>query len=392
MTTSSALASQVLPVSILTGPSTRDLLRDIVASDPNCRFGLLASASEKSDIASGLLVEELAETSSPGGYDPAQIGAQIAAFAEKATVDHLIIECDARTHPISFASLFVPPNGEGPSLSQLTRLSSIVLSIDSDTLLNSLVHGNHASGLTSPCILADQIEVASLVVVMGDSSDADLTLSRAIISAINPRVRIVQRPPKTIPAKLLDAAVSFDFTAATEGAGWRKMIDEAASDRSNGQKGTVTTFAYLARRPFHPEKLWNLLAIGFPGVFRAKGYFWLATRMNVVGGLNIAGSESHYAPAGEWWAALRHRDGSSEIPRRFKKVWMEPFGDRRQAIAFLGIEVDRADLNAHLNACLLNDPEMAAGELGWATLPDPFPAWSTHTHDHVCEDHDCCHH
>ena len=77
-------------------------------------------------------------------------------------------------------------------------------------------------------------------------------------------------------------------------------------------------------------------------MFRAKGFFWLATRMDIVGGLNIAGSECHYSPAGQWWAANDHEEhsGHAEIPDRLKKEWAEPFGDRRQAIAFMGIDLD----------------------------------------------------
>jgi disulfide bond formation protein DsbB len=69
--------------------------------------------------------------------------------------------------------------------------------------------------------------------------------------------------------------------------------------------------------------------------------FWLATRLDIVGGLNIAGQECHYSPAGQCWPA--HSCGNyfedTEIPGRLKKEWLEPFGDRRQAIAFMGIDV-----------------------------------------------------
>ena len=398
MTANSALASQVVPVSILTGPSIRGLLQDIVTSDPESRFGFLASANSKDDagagnqtLPDGLVVETLVEAGEQGAYDPTQVSAQIAAFAENTKVNHLIVECDSRTHPIAFASLFLPQE-EKQGLSEIARLSSIVLSIDSEALLRSLVEGEHVPGLTSPCILADQIEVTNLVVLGGDAAGDDFALAQAIVSAINPRVRIISKSSKTGSEKLLDTAISFDFEAATEGAGWRKVIEEGPGAGANDNK--VTTFAYRARQPFHPERLWSLLQSPLPGILRAKGYFWLATRMNLVGGLNIAGSECHYSPAGEWWAAVAHKDGSEhlEIPDRFKKVWKEPFGDRRQAIAFIGIDVDPSDLNARLDACLLNDSEMTAGESSWPTLPDPFPAWSTHMHDHECDDHDCCHH
>jgi G3E family GTPase len=160
-----------------------------------------------------------------------------------------------------------------------------------------------------------------------------------------------------------------------------------------GDEG-VTTFVYRARRPFHPDKFWNLLQSPFPGVFRAKGFFWLATRMSVVGGLNIAGAECHHSPAGQWWAATeRHHKGDrAEIPDRLKHEWEEPFGDRRQAIAFMGIDLDSTGLSAQLDACLLDQSEMRSDEGSWATLSDPFPAWAAKVHDHECGDPDCCHH
>ena len=111
------------------------------------------------------------------------------------------------------------------------------------------------------------------------------------------------------------------------------------------------------------REFWNLIQKPFPGVFRAKGFFWLAPRMSVVGGLNIAGSECHYSPAGQWWAAHDHADASEhgEIPDRIKQEWVEPFGDRRQAIAFMGIDMNSAELSAQLDACLLSASEMNSG-------------------------------
>jgi G3E family GTPase len=337
------------------------------------------------------MVEELLTTSA-GAYDPLRIRAQISALAEKALVDHLIIECDSRTHPIAFASLFLPDGGDGQRFSEIARLSSILLAIDPETLLSSIVHGSRAPGVTSACILADQMECADVIVLDGEPGDRDRMLACAVASALNPRGRIVQKFRAAKPSKLLDADVSFDFEAAFAGAGWRKLMEEEP-DARHGDQG-VTTFVYRARRPFHPEKFWDLIQSPFPGVFRAKGFFWLATRMSMVGGLNIAGWECHHSPAGQWWAANAggSHSGHAVIPDRLKKEWVEPFGDRRQAIAFMGIDVNSIDLSARLDDCLLTESEMTSGESSWAMLPDPFPAWTANKHDHECEEHDCCHH
>jgi G3E family GTPase len=392
MTAGTSATSRLLPVSILAGPSARALVHGVVFHDVKCRFGLLASSNFDAQVThDNLMVEQLLAVNG-AGYDPERIKAQIAAIAENALVDHLIIECDSKTHPIAFASLFLPDSGDGQRFSEIARLSSILLAVDSETLLSSIVHGDRAPRVTSPCILADQIECADVVVLTGQPTDRDFMLARAVASALNPRGRILQRSDETTAPKLLDPGISFDFEAAFAGAGWRKLMEEKPGAR-RGDQG-VTTFVYRARRPLHPEKFWNLIQSPFPGVFRAKGFFWLATRMSIVGGLNIAGWECHYSPAGQWWAAnarANHSDYTA-IPDRLKKEWAEPFGDRRQAIAFMGIDVNFADLSARLDACLLNESEMTSGERSWAMLPDPFPAWVVKTHGHECEEHDCCHH
>jgi G3E family GTPase len=392
MTAETPATSQLLPVSILAGPSWRALLQEVASHDTKSRFGLLASSTVDSQTALDQFFVEPLATTGGGGYDPGQIKAQISAIAAKALVDHLIIECDPKTHPIALASLFLPDGETDQRFSKVARLNSIALGIDSETLLNSLVHSNHAPGVASPCILADQIECAAVVVLTGDLAERDSRQARAVVSALNPRGRVVKQSRGAIAEQLLNTGSWFDFEAAFAGAGWRMRMDEAPGAHQ-GTAGVVT-FVYRARRPFHPGKFWNLIQSPFAGVFRAKGFFWLATRMSIVGGLNIAGRECHHSPAGKWWAASAGGNAcdSVEIPDRFKKEWSEPFGDRRQAIAFMGIDMDCTDLSARLDACLLSDFEMESGAHSWEALPDPFPAWCANTHDHECDDHDCCHH
>ncbi|HEV2841119.1 MAG TPA: GTP-binding protein [Chthoniobacterales bacterium] len=368
-------------------------MQEVISGDTKCRFGLLASSNVNSETSHDQLRVEQLIAADGGGYDPGRIRAQISAIAESASVDHLIIECDSKTHPIAFASLFLPDDGDGQRFSQIARLSSILLAVDADALVSSIVQGERVPGVTSPSILADQIECADVVVLSGEPSSRSFLLAQAVTLALNPRARIVQRTAlEKIEPKMLDPRASFDFEAAFTGAGWRMLMDAEPGIQRGDQD--VTAFVYRARRPFHPAKFWNLIQGPLPGVFRAKGFFWIATRMGIVGGLNIAGSECHYSPAGQWWAANAHENhsGHGEVPDRLKKEWAEPYGDRRQAVALMGIDLDFADLSEHLNACLLNDSEMNSGEHGWATLSDPFPAWSAKAHDHECEDHDCCHH
>jgi G3E family GTPase len=363
--------ARILLVSIVAGPATGALLQQIGAIKEKRRLILPAGAI------------------SPEGQHALE---QISAIAEQGTADHLIIECDLQTPVMAYASLFV-----SPSLTELARLTATVLAVRPSDLFDSLIRRNRLAELGSPCFLAEQLEFVNNIVLDGGKDDPDLKLARTIAITLNPRAQVSHLSPETVERQLSGAeSTSFDFSAALDGAGWCRLLD--ADELRHGGENSIASFAYRARRPFHPERFWKLLQGGLPGIFRAKGFFWLATRMDLVGGLNLAGSELHCAAAGQWWAARDEHTRQHEMLERTRKEWEEPFGDRRQAIAFMGLDFDPDAFQTQLDGCLLTDSEMSAGSETWATLTDPFPSWTVHSHTHECDHdhesdgHNCCHH
>jgi G3E family GTPase len=331
------------------------------------------------------------------GANPDRIIEQITTFAQDDETDHLIIQCEADRPIMAYASLFADPSG---ALASLCRLTTAAFAIESGTFLDSLL--NRKATSASPCFLAEQLEFVTDVLFDGAADDPDLFLARAIAQTLNPRARIVLLTESAMTAFGDRAAAPFDFEKALEGADWRKMLDEKTSTTSGD--GEVIAFGYRARRPFHPERLWTLLQTRLTGLFRAKGFFWLATRMDEVGGLNLAGTEIQCASAGHWWAARDAQSRERDMPERTRQEWREPFGDRRQSFAVMAHGVGRDALRHQFDGCLLTDEEMAGGPESWRNLPDPFPSWPahghTHQHDHECDhdhdhgshEHDCCGH
>lgn len=135
---------------------------------------------------------------------------------------------------------------------------------------------------------------------------------------------------------------------------------------------------FTARRPFHPQRFHDLCFGDWPDIWRVKGFFWLATRMEIVGGFSLTNTSCSSGPGGHWWASVsrEHWPKDKELLARIEASWREPYGDRRQELVLLGEPAALDDITLRLNECLLTDSEIEQGAQAWQELPDPFPSWT----------------
>eukprot|EP00878_Enallax_costatus_P021641 GHUV01022926.1.p2 GENE.GHUV01022926.1~~GHUV01022926.1.p2 ORF type:complete len:137 (+),score=30.59 GHUV01022926.1:901-1311(+) len=111
----------------------------------------------------------------------------------------------------------------------------------------------------------------------------------------------------------------------------------------------------------------------WPGVLRSKGFFWLATRHDVMGLWQSAGGAWQGEPSALWVAA--DQDPITAAAPEDVPYWHPVWGDRCQELVWIGVDMDEAGIHCMLDACLLSDAEMSLGPEGWAALDDPLPPW-----------------
>ena len=227
-------------------------------------------------------------------------------------------------------------------------------------------------------LLTDQIEFADVVVLnkVGLATPEQRDAARKIIRSLNTDAEIIETDySKVLTGKILDTGL-FDFEKAHEHPMWAKELYGFAGHVPETEEYGISSFTYRARAPFDPQKIHDLLTGTLPGVIRAKGHFWLASRPGWVAEFSLAGALSSIAPLGTWWASVPadRRPGHPQARDYLQKHWQEPFGDRRQELVFIGAGIDRAWLKRQLDACLM--PEITAETLPrYAEMADPFPAW-----------------
>ena len=116
----------------------------------------------------------------------------------------------------------------------------------------------------------------------------------------------------------------------------------------------IKTFVYYRRKPFCLAALDALCEDWFPGVIRTKGMVWYREDPDMAYILEQSGRQISEQQAGLFIASAPKKD-QKELLKRFpeaKETWDPVYGDRMIKLVFIGRGMDRADIEAHLDACL----------------------------------------
>ncbi|MEL7301988.1 MAG: GTP-binding protein [Pseudomonadota bacterium] len=314
--------------------------------------------------------------------------AEVRRLAEEGRFDYLLIESTGISEPLPVAATFDFRDEAGESLSDVSRLDTMVTVVDAVNLLNDYSSHDFLSDRgeslgeeddrTLVNLLVEQIEFADVVILnkVADAGPEKVDAAKKIIRALNADARIIEADYSEVPAtEILDTGL-FDFDKAHEHPMWAKELYGFADHVPETEEYGVASFVYRARRPFVPEKILDVLNGDLPGVIRAKGHFWIASRPDWVAEFSLAGALSSIRPLGTWWASVpEDRWPDHEGARAYmREHWQEPWGDRRQELVFIGAGMDWPAIKARLDAALVP----AAHAAGPDTLPDfedPFPVW-----------------
>ncbi|MBJ3778047.1 zinc metallochaperone GTPase ZigA [Acuticoccus mangrovi] len=316
--------------------------------------------------------------------------AEVRRLSEGGRFDYLLIEGTGIAEPLPVAATFEFRDEEGVSLSDVARLDTMVTVVDAANLLKD--YGSHdflkdrgetageGDERTLVDLLVDQIEFADVIVLnkMGEIDEATARAVRAVVKALNPDAHLIETDFGRVALNEVLDTGRFDFDRAQEHPLWFKELNGYADHVPETEEYGVSSFVYRARRPFHPQKFAAFTRRTWPGLVRAKGLFWLATRPAWVADFSLAGSIARTEAMGFWWAAVpRERwPDHPEWREMLKRNWAPGWGDRRQELVFIGANMDEGAIRAALDECLIEESEGEAFDpAAYRHLPDPFPAW-----------------
>lgn len=315
---------------------------------------------------------------------------EVRRLAERGCFDALVIESTGIGEPLPVATTFEFSDEEGRSLSDVARIDAMVTVVDTANLLANYSSqdflrdrgeiAGDGDGRSLVDLMVEQIEFADVIVLnkVSQASADRRDAARAIVRALNSDARILESDFCDVPIGQVLHTRLFDFERAHRHPLWFKELNGFKQHVPETEEYGVSSFVYRARRPFHPGRFRAFCNESWPGVIRAKGFFWLATRPHFVGELAQAGAMVRTSKRGLWWAAVpKERWPDHDGWRNSMRAYLDPvWGDRRQEIVFIGARaMDEAALRQRLDGCLIGEPDRFAPE-AWRRLPDPFPAWT----------------
>ena len=315
---------------------------------------------------------------------------EVAKLAKSNKFDYLLIESTGISEPLPVAETFTFEDENGISLSDVSKLDTMVTVVDAVNFLKdydeakylqevgeSLGEDDHRSVAD---LLVDQVEFADVILI----SKIDLVSKKrinklvSILKTLNTNAEIIPISNGKIKIdKILNTGL-FDFEKAQQSPGWMQEMNGEHIPET--EEYGISSFVYEARRPFYPEKFHNFLhSKDIAGkLIRSKGFFWLASRPMFAGSWNQAGGIAHHGFAGMFWKAIpKDRWPEDQETLDFiDEKWVEPFGDMRQELVFIGQGLEKEKIIKLLDDCLLTTDDLLMGRKHWETFNDPFPEWN----------------
>jgi len=312
---------------------------------------------------------------------------EVKKLADAGRFDHLVIESSGISEPLPVAVTFDLSDEFGRALSDVAELDTMVTVVDAarftddfnstDLLRDRDQDTGPGDERTLVDLLVDQIEFANVILVNKTDlvSEEHVAFLTDVLRTLNPDAMIIPTQHSRVALEQVIGTGAFDFEAAQRMPGWMKELEGEHIPET--EEYGIASFTYRARRPFHPKRFWDFFQSNWPGVIRAKGFFWLGTRSAVVGEISQAGRLRDQQPAGYRWAALPEAYWPDD-PREHERImnrWDDDYGDRRQELVFIGVGMDETDLRQRLDACLMSPTEVERHHADPASIPDAFPAW-----------------
>ena len=339
---------------------------------------------------------------------------QITDLASAGKFDYIVIEASGICEPAPIAQTIcaIPNMEEKYTRHAIPRLDCIVTVVDALRLRDEFNCGgdlqrDNIDEEDIENLIIEQIEFCNIILLnkISEVTPEEAGRIKAIVRAIQPKAEIIECDYADVPLeKLLDTHL-FNFERVATSAAWVQELEnhditEEESikeghhhdhedhehdheghkhehdhedhehedgqhhhhhhhhhdDEGEAEEYGIQTFVYYRRPAFDIHKLDRLVSAEWPkNIIRTKGVVYFSHNADMSYVFEQAGRQKRLSESGLWYATAPEEE-LMEIMRQEPGLvhdWDPIYGDRMIKLVFIGQNLDRKEIEAKLDACLV---------------------------------------
>ena len=289
---------------------------------------------------------------------------QLLGIAKTGDFDYIVIEASGICEPMPIAytiSEFCVEGEDGTP--PLVELDNIVAVVDCARMVEEFQGGRRllADDLDEDdleSLLVEQLEFCTTVVLnkVDLVSAEQIDEMKVIVRSLQKDAVILEAVEGEVSLKELLDTGRFDFDAVYRSAPWLEMMahPEEHEDPEVLEYG-ISTFVYVRRRPFSLDAFSGFAADWPQTVIRTKGMTWFQEQPDNCFILEQAGNQRRFIDNGPFVAALPEDEQARMLAEQpgLARRWDPECGDRVNMLVFIGRDMNREEIEARLDACLV---------------------------------------
>ena len=252
---------------------------------------------------------------------------------------------------------------------------------DGSLLVNESLSSRDSALWRAAEAITEQIAFASVIMLTKVDAipKASVDTQVRFLKQLHPNTTIALSAQAGLMLSQLENVPSPDLLTLSKKAEQLNLIQQDSTAEN------VEATIFSDPRPFHPQRLHedccNKLGTG---LYRTKGFLWLASRPGHVLLWQQSGSQISLELSGLWRAEIANNLDGKLLPEEVEQLKQRLekehpiYGDRHNELTIIGAEVDRNGFQLALEDAICTEDEISAWQNG-ASFPDPWPKTMRHS-------------
>ena len=315
--------------------------------------------------------------------------------------DYIVIEASGICEPAPIAQTICSIPSLGPEYVKdgLLQLDCIVTVVDALRMRDEFGNGHdllrqNIDEEDIENLVIQQIEFCNIILLnkASEVSKEELAQVRQIIRAIQPKADIIECDYGNVELDEIINTRKFNFDKVATSAAWIQELEAYHGDEDDdddddddehhhehehehehehhhehhhhhhhhdegeAEEYGIGTFVYYARRPLNLGLFDEFVARKWPkNIIRAKGICYFKGEEDICYVFEQAGRQVTLRDAGQWYATMPKDELQMMMERneQLRTDWDEQYGDRMQKLVFIGQHLDKEQITADLDFCLV---------------------------------------